>query len=180
MTEKFEINEDLYKNHENRPDLAGEHPFGDPLQLIFLIIFLSANLLDFFFFHTYSMLISKINFFIRLPIGLTFIAFGTWFALRGIKIVFKDLRPEPIMITEGMFSVVRHPIYLGAMIVYIGVLTLTLSCIGGLAFVFVALLYNWLARHEEELMIGTFGKPYRDYISHVPMWLPKVFKFPKR
>jgi len=175
MTEKPIINEDLYKDHENRPDLAGEHPFGDTLQLIMLIIFIAAIAVDYFFFHTYQLFRGKVSFIARLPIGLVLIAFGGWLALRGIQIVFRELRPEPIMITEGMFSKVRHPIYLGAMLVYLGVLCLTLSLVGAIVFLFVMLVYQWLAKHEEKLMLGIFGDTYQEYIRRVAMWVPKVF-----
>lgn len=175
MTEKPIINEELYKDHENRPDLAGEHPFGDTLQLIMLIIFSVVIMADYFLFQTHDYFGGKIPSIIRFPIGLVLIAFGGWLALRGIQIVFHDLRPEPIMITEGMFSKVRHPIYLGAMLVYLGVLCLTLSFLGATVFLFVMLVYQWLAKHEEKLMLGIFGDKYRDYIRRVPMWVPKVF-----
>ena len=175
MTEKPIINEELYKDHENRPDLAGEHPLGDTLQLIMLIIFTAAIAADYFFLRTYQLLEDKIPFMVRVPIGLVLIAFGGWLALYGIQIVFRDLHPEPIMITEGMFSKVRHPIYLGAMLVYLGVLCLTLSLIGAIVFLFVMLVYQWLAKHEEKLMLGIFGDTYRDYIQRVPMWVPRLF-----
>jgi len=175
MTEKPIVNEELYKDHENRPDLAGEHPFGDTLQLIMLIIFSIVITADFFIFQTYDYFGGNIPLIIRFPIGLVLIAFGGWLALRGIQIVFRDLRPEPTMITEGMFSKVRHPIYLGAMLVYLGVLCLTLSFLGAAVFLFVMLVYQWLAKHEEKLMLGIFGDKYRDYIRRVPMWVPKVF-----
>jgi len=175
MAEKPIINEELYKDHENRPDLAGEHPFGDTLQLIMLIIFSIVIMADYFIFQTYDYFGGKIPFIIRLPIGLVLVAFGAWLALRGIQIVFRDLRPEPTMITEGMFSKVRHPIYLGAMLIYLGVLCLTLSFLGAAVFLFVMIVYQWLAKHEEKLMLGIFGDKYRDYIRCVPMWVPKVF-----
>ena len=175
MTEKPIIDEELYKDHENRPDLAGEHPFGDTLQLIMLIIFIAAIAVDYFFFQTYQLFGGKIPFMMRLPIGLVLIAFGGWLALYGIQIVFRDLRPEPIMITEGMFSNVRHPIYLGAMLVYLGVLCLTLSILAAVVFLFVILVYQWLAKHEEKLMLDIFGDTYRDYIRRVPMWVPRLF-----
>ena len=70
MIEKPNINEELYKDHENRPDLAGEHPFGDTLQLIMLIIFTAAIATDYFFFQTYKLFKNKIPFMVRLPIGL--------------------------------------------------------------------------------------------------------------
>ncbi|MDO9546648.1 MAG: isoprenylcysteine carboxylmethyltransferase family protein [Pelolinea sp.] len=175
MPEKNEINEELYKNHENRPDLAREHPIGDPLQLLFLIIFIGAIAVDYIFFQSYFLLSAKIPFLLRLPIGLALIASGGWLALKGIQIVFKDLRPEPVMITEGMFSKVRHPIYLGVMIVYVGILLITRSLLGAIVFIFVMILYNWLAKHEEKLMLGIFGDTYQEYIRQVPMWLPKLF-----
>jgi len=175
MTEKPIINEELYKDHENRPDLAGEHPFGDTLQLIMLIIFTAAIAADYLFFRTYHLIGGKIPFIVRIPAGFGLIAFGGWLALRGIQIVFRDYRPEPIMISEGMFSKVRHPIYVGAMLVYLGVLCLTLSFLGTIVFLFVMLVYQWLAKHEEKLMLGIFGDTYREYCQRVPMWVPKVF-----
>lgn len=54
MIEKLVINEELYKDHENRPDLVGEHPFGDTLQLIMLIIFSIVIVADYLIFHTYD------------------------------------------------------------------------------------------------------------------------------
>jgi hypothetical protein len=62
MTEQPIINEELYKDHENRPDLAGEHPFGDTLQLIMLIIFTAAIAADYFFFRTYQLFEDKFDF----------------------------------------------------------------------------------------------------------------------
>ena len=175
MTEKSEINEELYEDHMNRPDLAGEHPLGDTLQLIILIIFVTSITVDYLFFHTYRVFTGNIPIIARLLVGVFLIAFGGWLALRGIQIVFRDLRPEPVMLTGGMFSKVRHPVYLGAMLIYVGVLCLTLTIIGAVVFIFVMLLYHWLAKHEEELMLDIFGEEYRDYIRRVPMWIPKIF-----
>ena len=140
-----------------------------------LIIFTAAIAADYLFFQTYHLFKNRIPFLVRLPIGLGLIAFGGWLALYGIQIVFRDLRPEPIMITEGMFSKVRHPIYLGVMLVYLCVLCLTLSLIGVIVFLFVMLVYQWLAKYEEKSMLGIFGDTYRDYVQRVPMWVPRLF-----
>jgi len=175
MADKPVINEELYKDHMNRPDLAGEHPLGDTLQLIILIIFIMAIVVDYIIFQTFQLFSSKIPFIARLPVGIFLIVFGGWLAVRGIQIVFRDLRPDPVMLTGGIFSKVRHPVYLGAMLVYVGVLCLTLSLPGAVVFMFVMLLYHWLAKHEEQLMLDIFGDEYREYIKRVPMWIPKIF-----
>jgi len=44
-----------------------------------------------------------------------------------------------------------------------------------IVFLFVMLAYQWLAKHEEKLMLGIFGDTYRDYIRRVPMWVPRLF-----
>ena len=93
MTEKPIINEELYKDHENRPDLAGEHPFGDTLQLIMLIIFSVVIMADYFLFQTHDYFEGKIPSIIRFPIGLVLIAFGGCLAPRGTQILFHDLHP---------------------------------------------------------------------------------------
>ena len=38
------------KKHDERPDLTGEHPFGDMGQLILLVIFILVLIADIFFF----------------------------------------------------------------------------------------------------------------------------------
>lgn len=176
MADKQFIDEDLYKDHENRPDLAGEHPLGDTFQLILLLLFLTAIFLDYIFFHTQKLFSGLIPQMVCIPIGLSFIALGFNLAYNAIQIVFSEYRPEPVMITEGLFSKTRHPIYLGAMVVYLGILILTRSLIGGFVFLFVMIMYHFLAKHEEKLMIEIFGEKYCGYIDRVPMWLPKIFK----
>ena len=83
----------------------------------------------------------------------------------GIKIVFGEYREEPVMITKGMFSFVRHPIYLGALFVYLAVFTLTTSLFSLLIFLVAVFLYNWLANDEEERMLKIFGKQYQAYVD---------------
>ncbi len=166
-----------YQNHESRPDLAGEHPVGDTYQVIAMVVFIAAIILDFLQLGFPQVLNRLISFWIRLPLSLACFALGGWLALRGIQIVFGEYREEPVMITEQMFSRVRHPIYLGAILVYVGVLLLVLSPLGAFVFLGVLGLYHWLAKDEESRMLDLFGDQYRAYQREVPMWLP--FKFGK-
>ena len=168
-------NDPRYQNHESRPDLAGEHPRGDTYQLVAFIIFIGAIILDAFLLGNPQKNNRLISIWVRLPFALILLGLGGWLALRGIHEVFSDYRQKPVILTSGLFTYMRHPIYLGAMLVYVAVLLLALSPLAFLVFFFVMVLYQWLAKYEEKLMLGIFGKAYRDYQQHVPMWLPISF-----
>ena len=169
-------NDPRYQNHERRPDLAGEHPVGDTYQLIGLIVFVAAAILDYFLLGYPQRLNQQVSIWARLPFSLALFALGGWLALHGIRVVFGEYREEPVMITEDLFAHMRHPIYLGAILLYAGVLLLVLSPLAGLVWLGILALYQWLARHEEKLMLGLFGERYRAYQQDVPMWLPVKIK----
>ena len=161
-----------YQNHESRPDLAGEHPVGDTYQLIAMLVFIAALILDYILLGFPQRVYQVISLWVRLPVSLTLFAIGGWLALHGIQVVFGEFREKPVMITEGMFGWMRHPIYLGAILIYIAFLTLVPSLLGFIVWLGVLGLYQWLAWHEEKLMLALFGEQYRAYQQRVPMWLP--------
>jgi protein-S-isoprenylcysteine O-methyltransferase Ste14 len=161
-----------YQNHERRPDLAGEHPAGDTWQLIALFVFIAAGLLDYFLLGFPQQFNSMVSLWARLPVSIALFALGGWLSLHGIQVVFGEYREEPVMITEGIFTWMRHPIYLGAILIYLAVLLVVLSPLAAVVWLGVIGLYQWLAKHEEKLMLGIFGDAYRKYQQRVPMWLP--------
>jgi protein-S-isoprenylcysteine O-methyltransferase Ste14 len=164
------------KGHHNREDLVGEHPAGDLGQLIFLFLFLAAWITDSFVVH-YSTILSKtIPLFVRIPAAVILFLTGWYLVKTGLKIVFGKVRKEPVVIRESVFNVVRHPVYLGAIIFYTALIILTVSIISGIIFIFIAIFYHFIARKEEELLLEKFGKAYEAYIKEVPMWFPRIIK----
>jgi len=98
--------------------------------------------------------------------------------LHGIKLVFGEFKEEPIFRREDLISIIRHPIYMGALLIYLGVIIFTISILGFFAWLGIIALYHWLAKYEEDLMLKVFGDAYREYQHEVPMWLPRVMKMP--
>ena len=119
-----------YQNHESRPDLAGEHPKGDFYQSVAMVIFIAAIAIDYLWIGLGPRMNDHVNFWVRLTLGGLVAVLGTWLSLYSIHIVFSEYTEHPRMITAHMFSVVRHPVYLGAMLIYIGVLIFTVSPLG--------------------------------------------------
>jgi protein-S-isoprenylcysteine O-methyltransferase Ste14 len=173
---------DLKKNthhhhgkHENRPDLAGEYKYGDIGQLILLIIFLIVWILDSFIFNYSTFLSHNAKwYFFTIP-GVIILIFSLYFSISGIKIVFNEVREPPEVIKKGVFSIVRHPVYFGAILALFGLTTLTLSLLSLLICIMGTIFYYFISRYEEKLMIEKFGKEYEDYLKKVPMLFPMKF-----
>jgi protein-S-isoprenylcysteine O-methyltransferase Ste14 len=178
MSEKNNLQDDpRYQNHESRPDLAGEHIWGDTLQLLAFLMFIGVSILDYLFFGSYQIFRNILPLWVRLAISAGIFALAGYLSLYGIRIIFGEYREEPVMITNGMFSFVRHPIYLGVLLVYPAIFLLTTSLYSLLVWVVAMLLYNWLAKDEEERMQKIFGNEYQGYIDRVPKWIPRLRSF---
>ena len=152
------------KTHEHRQDLAGEHVLGDTGQLLLLFIFLAAWIIDSFFFK-YSTFFSKyIPIFVKIPLSAIILSSSGYIAKKGLSIVFGEIREEPGVIRKGGFGIVRRPVYLGAILFYLGLLTLTFSIIAAIIWIFIIIFYCFIAQHEEKLMLKKFGKDYEEYM----------------
>ncbi|MBI9039345.1 MAG: isoprenylcysteine carboxylmethyltransferase family protein [Bacteroidales bacterium] len=169
-------NDKKVKKHNDRPDLAGEHFYGDFGQLIFLVVFLAAWILDSFIFH-YSTFISKyIPLIIRIIFSAIILIYSGFLARSGLKIVFGEIRKEPCVIKNGVFKIVRHPIYLGAILLYFGLIVLTFSLISVFIWILIIIFYYIISKYEEKILTKKFGNAYLQYITEVPMLIPRIFK----
>ena len=77
------------------------------------------------------------------------------------------------LITGGIYSKIRHPIYLGRILLNVGfliIIPLLPMLIIAIAFILVWFL---LALYEENTLIKKFGKKYKNYKKKVPMFIPK-------
>ena len=164
------------KRHKNRNDLAGEHIVGDLGQLILFILFLAVWITDSFFLHYSDFIAKYIPLYIQLPVSIIILISSGYLARAGLHIVFIEVRDEPTVIRKGVFSIVRHPIYLGAILLYLGLIILTFSLFSTIVWIIIIAFYYFLSRHEEKLLLEKFGKEYEQYMEDVPMLIPGIKK----
>jgi protein-S-isoprenylcysteine O-methyltransferase Ste14 len=164
------------KIHENREDLVGEHTFGDMGQVILLLIFLTVWIADSFFLHYSTFLSNYVSLWVKIPMAAIILVIAGALAWEGMKIVFGETREEPAVIRKSVFNLVRHPIYLGAILAYLGLIILTLSLVAIVVWIIIILFYHFISRHEEKLLLEKFGKDYEDYMREVPMWIPRLIR----
>ncbi len=162
--------------HAGREDLAGEYRLGDAIQLVLLFIFLAIWILDSFVLHYTTFLVESIPGYIRWISGIILLLAAGYLSRAGLRIIFGEIREEPHVVTKGVFSLVRHPIYLASILTYGGLICLTMSLASAALWVLIILFYRYISRCEEELLISRFGDEYRDYQRRVPMFFPlKLF-----
>ena len=170
------MSEGSRKTHQDREDLAGEYKFGDTGQLILLVVFLIVWATDSFLLRVSTFLSGYIVWYIQVPLGVLIMFTSGYLAQNGLKTVFGETRDEPRVIDKGVFGLVRHPIYLGAILFYLAMIMFSISLLAITVFLIIITFYNYLARYEERLLLNKFGREYEEYMNRVPMWFPWLRK----
>jgi protein-S-isoprenylcysteine O-methyltransferase Ste14 len=97
-------------------------------------------------------------------------SFRSWPAL----FVGHAVLPGHRLVSHGAYGFVRHPVYLAALLVWLGLgvafgsgVTLAITLL------YVLPTYVFYARSEEAMMLEAFGEAYRQYRRTVPMFVPR-------
>ncbi len=113
----------------------------------------------------------------RWIVGAFLIALGEAFRLAGVAAAGTTTRRRSRnvhrLVTYGIFSWSRNPLYNGNFLVWIGFCVIS----GVMWFLPIAVLlfgteYSFIVRYEEGVLESTFGREYLDYRNCVPRWIP--------
>ena len=156
----------------HRDELTGEHTLGDAGQLFFFLLFGVVWVVDTFFLRYTTSLNQYIPFIIRVAPGAIFLFLSGYLAQTGLSIVFGKEQKNPGVIRKGVFNYVRHPIYLGEILLYFGLLLLSISLAAAFVWVLTIGFMHYISRHEKKLLLSRFGTDYKQYMREVPMWIP--------
>ena len=161
-------------SHQHRESLTGEHPWGDAGQIVLAVLFFVVWILDSFVCRITTFLNPIVLLYVRIPLGVVIVLAAAYLVRRSQQIVFGEDQEKPHVIRNGVFGIVRHPMYLSEILLYLGLLLFSLSlaaaCVWGLAIGFL----HVIARYEERQLLAHFGEDYRDYMQEVRMWLPSL------
>jgi len=161
--------ETIPEKHER---LGSEHPLWDRIQLVLIGSFILVMLLDVgTISFGYPSITNRIFAYpiILLP-AVSLIAFGVYLVKQSHSTVFVNTE-EPKFIDTGVYSLVRHPMYLGGLMILLGFLLLEFSLIAFAIWIVYFILCDWMASYEEKDLLRVLGKQYADYQSRVPKWL---------
>ena len=164
------------ESHHRRDDLVGEHALGDAGQLVLACLFAATWVLDTFVLEYTTFLNQSVPPVIRIPLGVVLLALSGYLAAVGLHIVFGERREKPGVIRKSVFGFIRHPIYLSEILLYLGLLMMSLSLAAAVVWGMAILFLHYISRYEERLLLARFGEEYEEYMRTVPMWVPRPWK----
>lgn len=110
-------------------------------------------------------------------ISALFIIPGAWLGVQSVREITLKVaethRTEKI-VTTGVYSIVRHPQYLGGLLAHIGISFLLFAWYSLLSTPLMFILIFLISKKEEKELIREFGKEYEEYQKKVPMFIPKM------
>lgn len=151
----------------------GEHPFGDSGQLVLLVLFLLIWVVDSFFLRISTFLSDDISLYIRLVILGLILVTAVYLIRSGHAVVSHGQHPSGVVST-GAFQYVRHPLYLGSIMFYLGLAVSTASLFSLVLVVLIFIFYNFIASYEEKLLEDRFHEEYRNYKIKTGKWVPRI------
>lgn len=78
------------------------------------------------------------------------------------------------LISTGPFALVRNPLYLGNVALWLGFTVATGRLwLTPIVLLLLAIEYHAIVRWEEELLLSRVGSRYREYMAAVPRWTPR-------
>lgn len=151
--------------HEHKR-LGEEHPRSDQVQIILLFVLIGVWIIDSFILNIYTMTFVPLP--IRLSISVALLGLGTFLVLKSHRLVIDS--DEPKLVDWGVYSVTRHPMYLGSMLFELGIVTTTLSIPALLLWLVLFVAYNQFAAYEENSLVYILENDYRNYMKKVKRW----------
>ncbi|WP_292532403.1 isoprenylcysteine carboxylmethyltransferase family protein [Methylocystis sp.] len=82
--------------------------------------------------------------------------------------------------TTGVYAYVRHPQYVGFILVMLGFLLQWPTLLTLAMFPVLVVMYVRLARAEENEALTEFGAPYRQYMAEIPAFIPRIIAKSRR
>jgi len=147
-----------------------EAPLADTIQAILAVAFFTVWVADSFWLNwttNYSNYVPNVT---RTAIFFSLILVGGYLSWMAHKQIFGIVRQEAELVDYGVFRLSRHPMYLGIMIIYLGLAIYTFSLASFLAVIVIFLFYNYLASYEEKKLVEYFGDEYTNYMKKTRRW----------
>lgn len=102
----------------------------------------------------------------------TIYAFWTVWMFRKNHTALKPFHPSTTLMTGGTFRLSRNPIYLGMVVVMVGIAMTAGSVSVWIVPPLLAITFHYrFIRHEEPMLRETFGEAYTDYCEKVRRWI---------
>jgi len=119
---------------------------------------------------------------ISILIGLVMVLTGEAFRFWGVAYAGSETRTTSRvggshLVISGAFAYLRNPLYLGNILIYVGIGVMSMALFPYLqviAFLFFYFQYRLIISEEEEYLYNTYGKQFEEYRQNVPRLIPSI------
>jgi protein-S-isoprenylcysteine O-methyltransferase Ste14 len=153
-----------------RHGVGAENPINDRAQVVFVLVFFIIWGIDSFLLRFGLNLLGLISLFISVPLGIISFMVGVYFVRKSEAVVFSN--KEGKVIDTGVYGKVRHPMYLGTLLILLGFTIATLSILSLIVWIAFFIFLDRMATYEEKDLTGILGQQYVEYQKKVHKWIP--------
>jgi protein-S-isoprenylcysteine O-methyltransferase Ste14 len=162
---------------KNKVMLGSEHPLCDKVQSTMLILFFAVwgiDALSYFLFRISTIVAEFASFPLLLFSAILSLGLGIYLALKSHEAILGERTDHLRLIDSGVYSWVRHPMYLGTLMVCLGFVFAMFSLLSFGVWAIFFILYDRMAAYEEKDLIRRIGQEYTFYQKRVPKWVPRL------
>ena len=161
-----------------RHGLGSEHPLCDRIQLVMLILFFvgwGIDSIGFFIFGISTVIFHALNYPLSFAGTVVSLCLSFYLISESHKTVLEQVQDPPKLVDSGVYSWIRHPMYLGTLLFCLAFLFVSVSL--GAIGIWIAffIFYDRMAKYEEQSLTEILGEPYIAYQKQVSKWLPGVW-----
>jgi len=164
----------VIKISKNKTVLGSEFPYCDTIQLIMIILFFVVWALDSFICNYSTVLVGFFPLPLRLFLAIVSLGVGVYLVAKSHNAVFAEAHDQPKLIEAGVYSWVRHPMYLGTLMSCLGFFFYSFSLLSLGVWIGFFVLYDKMVTYEEKDLIRILGEQYIAYQKRVPKWVPRI------
>lgn len=157
----------------NRDDLAGQHPWGLTGVIISFILTTVVLIADGVYLKWTIINYGSIWIYIILANAILMVS--AIMAKNAAQMIYGRKQEKSYIYSTNVFSLVRHPLYLSLLLLYLGYVVFVRSLAAAGLWIVSALYFHYLAVYEEKLLLKKFGAQYQAYQQRVGQWVP-IFK----
>lgn len=158
----------------DRKHLGSEYPKWDFTQIILALAFFVFWSIDSFIFQFTTFLAKFISLYVRLIFAVFALGVSFYLIAFSHQMIFGKIRKSPDILNKGVYAIVRHPMYLGILLFYLGFVLVTISLLSLVIWILIFFIYDMVTAYEEDDLIRIFGDEYLNYKKHVPKWFPRI------
>ncbi|MFO8020418.1 MAG: isoprenylcysteine carboxylmethyltransferase family protein [Promethearchaeia archaeon] len=152
--------------------IGAEFPHSHLLEILFIVFFASVWGIDVLFLQLYLPLGVLVLDLLRSGISVSLLLISILIIKKSWLVVTPEVYDSQRLLKKGLYNHVRHPMYMGILLIYFSFVVLTLSLTLMLAWLIIFSVFDMMVNYEEEKLVEIFGEEYKEYRKQVSKWIP--------